>query len=82
MRRYAPDNRLPEYSCETVILRLVLDDRGRVKYGEFVDVTRACLVRFAGWRGMLQVARAWLKQHQQEAADNVKNYRDSHYCDQ
>jgi hypothetical protein len=82
MRRSAPDNSLPEYYCVTVILRLVLDDRGLVTYGEFVDVANTRHVHFVGWRGMLQAGRAWLKQQQQEVADNLKRYRDSQHCDE
>jgi len=81
MRRFAPDHSLPEYYCVTVILRLVLDDRGLVTYGEFVDVANTRHVHFVGWRGMLQVGRAWLKQQQQEVADNLKRYRDSRHYD-
>ena len=81
MRPSAPDHSLPEYYCVTVILRIVLDERGLVTYGEFVDVANTRHVHFVGWRGMLQVGRAWLKQQQQEVADNLKRYRDSRHYD-
>ena len=82
MQQSAPDERLSEYYCVTVILRLVLNDRGRVTYGEFLDVTNAHHISFSGWRGMLRAGRTWLRQHQQAAAGEPQNYRDSHRPDE
>jgi hypothetical protein len=47
----------------TVILRLMLDRRGRVHHGELVDAATGGLVRFSGRRGLAQTLRVWLDGH-------------------
>jgi hypothetical protein len=42
----------------TLILRLVLDARGRLQYGEAVDTEARSQGRFAGWRGLTRTMRA------------------------
>lgn len=64
MQQTLPDTTLSEYQCATVVLRLVLNDRGQVSHGEFVDVMNADCMRFSGWRGMLRVGKTWLQQQQ------------------
>lgn len=43
-----------------LILRLVLDSRGRLEYGEAVDSEARLQGRFRGWRGLTRTLRAWL----------------------
>jgi hypothetical protein len=53
-------NKLAEKQYATLILRLVLDQQGRLLYGELVDVAGGQPKWFAGWRGMISAVRAWL----------------------
>jgi hypothetical protein len=54
-------NRLAEKRYLTVILRLVVDKRGRLVHGEVVDLQARLQGRFAGWRGLTHTVRAWLE---------------------
>ncbi|HEX6288793.1 MAG TPA: hypothetical protein VFZ66_06355 [Herpetosiphonaceae bacterium] len=47
----------------TLILRLALDERGRLILGELVDTTDAPPQRFRGVVGLNQVVQNWLVQH-------------------
>ena len=44
----------------SVILRLVLNERGRLLYGHVVDHSRELRNPFTEWRGMARAVRAWL----------------------
>jgi hypothetical protein len=52
----------------TLILRLVLDARGRLRYGEAVDVEAHSQGRFVGWRGLTHTVRAWLARQEHTGA--------------
>jgi hypothetical protein len=54
-------NRLAEKRYLTVILRLVVDQRGQLVQGEVVDLQARILGRFAGWKGLTCTVRAWLE---------------------
>jgi hypothetical protein len=41
----------------TVILRLVVDQRGRLIYGEVVDESASSRGHFSGWRGLTRTVR-------------------------
>jgi hypothetical protein len=49
----------------TLILRLVLDGRGRLEYGEAVDTEARSQGRFVGWRGLTRTVRAWLARQEE-----------------
>lgn len=53
-------DKLANKQYATLLLRLVLDQQGRLLYGELVDVAGGQPARFAGWRGMIRTVRAWL----------------------
>ncbi len=58
----------------TVILRLVIDQQGRVVNGEVVDVEAKLLGRFAGWVGLTYELRAWLDTQASDApSDKLSN---------
>jgi len=44
----------------TVLLRLLVDQRGRVIHGEVVDVEGRTAANFTGWRGLTRAVRARL----------------------
>ena len=48
----------------TLILRLVLDANGRLRYGEAVDTEARSQGRFVGWHGLTRTVRAWLARHE------------------
>jgi hypothetical protein len=55
----------------TLILRLVLDQHGRLMHGELIDVVGGLPNRFVAWRGLIRTVRAWLtRQVQAGASDN------------
>jgi len=52
--------RLSESQHVTVILRLVVDARGQLLYGEVVSANHETLSRFGGWRELSKTVRACL----------------------
>ncbi len=60
-------NKLTEMRYVALILRLVLDSRGRLVQGELVDASAAPLGRFVGWRGLSRLLRSWLASQEQDA---------------
>lgn len=44
----------------TVVLRLVVNGRGRLIYGEVVDAEVRSRGHFVGWRGLTRTVHAWL----------------------
>jgi uncharacterized protein YfbU (UPF0304 family) len=56
----ADDEKPGETRNATLILRLVLDQQGQLKYGEFVDVTSGYEKRFRAWNDMIRMLRVWL----------------------
>jgi hypothetical protein len=55
------DIQLTDRRYATVVLRLQLDQQGRLIQGELVDAVGGHKQRFAGWRGMTRSLRDWLK---------------------
>jgi len=69
----ATENHLAECRNVTVILRLVLDQHGRLSHGELVDVAGTLQQRFIGWRGMIRAECNWLmRQEQDDTADDTQ----------
>lgn len=65
------ENNLAGKRNATLILRLVLDQRGRLMHGELLDVAGGLPDRFVAWRGLLRTVRAWLtSQEQTETSDD------------
>jgi hypothetical protein len=54
------ENNLARKHNATLILRLVLDERGRLVHGELVDVADGLSNRFVTWRGLIGAVRSWL----------------------
>ena len=50
----------------TVILRLVLDRRGRLAYGEILGLDATPARHFRGWRGLDRALREWLAEASQD----------------
>ena len=50
-------NHLADKRYITVVLRLVVDERGWLVHGELVDVEGMLKQRFKGWRGLAQAIR-------------------------
>ncbi len=53
-------DKLAETRNVAVVLRLVVDRRGRLVHGEVVDAEGKLRGRFMGWQAMVRVLRAWL----------------------
>lgn len=53
-------NHLADKRYITVVLRMVVDERGRLLHGELIDVEGVQQQRFKGWRGLAQAMRIWL----------------------
>jgi hypothetical protein len=52
----------------TLVLRLVVDQRGRVRRGEFIDVGATTTpVRFLGWRGLIHVMSTLLAPYRRKS---------------
>jgi len=62
------ENDLTEQHYATLILRLMLDRRGRLVYGDMVDVTSTRQEHFVGGHGLIQAVQAWLAQQEKERA--------------
>jgi hypothetical protein len=57
----------------TLILRLVLDQRGQLMHGELIDVANGLPDRFVAWRGLIRTVRAWLTSQEQDGvSDNLE----------
>ena len=57
----------------TLILRLSLDQMGRLLQGELVDTTHTLQKRFLGSTGLHQAVETWLRQQEQPVADVSSN---------
>ena len=64
----ANENVLEHRSYISLVLRLTLDQRGRLMQGELIDMTNTPQQRFTTLAGLNQAVEAWLKQ--QEQAEN------------
>ena len=53
-------DKLADKRYVTVVLRLLMDRRGRLVRGEVVDAQGEPGGRFVGWRGLIRAVRAWL----------------------
>jgi hypothetical protein len=54
------EDELSGSSYVILILRLVLDENARLRYGELVDAGGVCEARFADLHGLLEAVRLWL----------------------
>ena len=61
----------------TLVLRLTLDQMGRLLQGELMDTTHTLQKRFLGSTGLHQVVETWLRQQEHPAADVSSANRDS-----
>ena len=53
-------NHLADKRYITVVLRLVVDEHGRVTHGQLIEVSNGHKQRFKGWRGLVWAVRGWL----------------------
>jgi hypothetical protein len=51
----------------SVVLRLAVDRRGHLVYGEIVDMAGKPNGRFQGWRGLTQAVKTWLSSQGQRS---------------
>jgi hypothetical protein len=58
-----------EQQSVTLVLRLVLDASGRLRYGEAVDTEAQSQGRFVGWDGLTRTVRAWLAAQEQGSGE-------------
>jgi hypothetical protein len=56
-----------------VVLRLVVDDVGRLSHGEAVDANGASIGRFSDWRRISPIVRTWV---QRQAGDGWPSTHD------
>jgi hypothetical protein len=49
-----------------VVLRLVVDNLGRLSHGEVVDPAGASVGRFSDWRRISPIVRAWVQRQSGE----------------
>ena len=61
----------------TLILRLTLDQMGRLLQGELMDTKTPFPKRFLGVTGLYQVVETWLHQQEHPAADVSSGKQDS-----
>jgi hypothetical protein len=57
---------LAEQQYVTVILRLVLGDRGGLLRGELADAAGERLSRFRGWEGLAEAIRSYLARRSED----------------
>jgi len=69
MSTVSHENGLAEHHYATLILRLMLDQHGRLMYGDIVDVANTHQEHFVGDHGLIQAVRTWLSQHEQDYAN-------------
>ena len=73
MPRPLAGNNLAGKRNATLILRLVLDQHGRLMHGELMDVAGGLPDRFVAWRGLIGAVRAWLtSQAQARTSDDLE----------
>lgn len=54
------EGRLTDFYSTTIILRLVLNERGGLVHGELLNMNAELFGRFIGWREMMRLLRSWL----------------------
>jgi hypothetical protein len=59
------DTQLADRRYATVILRLQLDQEGRLIQGELVDANSEHKHRFVGWHGLTKSVQEWLQRKEQ-----------------
>ena len=64
------DNYLADRHYVSAVLRLVLDEHGKMIYGELVSAPNILPIRFSGWRGMTRAVRNWLSRQEQDGASD------------
>lgn len=71
MARRSAGGKLADRRYVTVIVRLMVDARGRLVQGEIVDATATSHGRFVGWRGLIRTLRAWLASQERVGSESV-----------
>lgn len=61
------ENYLADRRYVSVVVRLVLDQRGHMIHGEVVGAANTQPTRFSGWPGLNRAIRAWLAQPERDA---------------
>ena len=64
------ENYLAERHYATLVLRLLLDRRGRLVHGELLDVANARPEHFIDARGLVQAVQTWLTRQEQVNDDD------------
>ena len=64
--RLRAENHLADRHYVSVVIRLMLDRRGRMVHGELVGSANTRPTRFSDWDGLTHALQAWLKQHEQD----------------
>ncbi|MGI8554209.1 MAG: hypothetical protein ACR2PL_25990 [Dehalococcoidia bacterium] len=65
----ASENDLVRQQHLTLVLRLVIDRRGRLLHGEVVDSVGKGHGRFAGWGGLTRCAQRWAAEQMQQDSE-------------
>lgn len=63
------ENHLADRRYVSVVVRLVLDQHGKMIHGEVVGDPNVRPARFSGWRGLTRALQSWLMRHEQNGAD-------------
>ena len=66
MSQSPAENHLADRHYVSVVLRLVLNQHGKMIYGELVGAPNTLPIRFSGWRGMTRAVRNWLIRQKQD----------------
>jgi hypothetical protein len=64
------EDKLANKRYATLILRLILDQRGHLLYGELVDATNGFHERFVKWRGLIHKLRGWFTSQRGTGTDD------------
>lgn len=71
MARRSTGGKLADRRYVTVIVRLMVDARGRLVQGEIVDATGTSHGRFVGWRDLNRTLRAWLTSQERGDSESL-----------
>lgn len=63
---------IAEQAYVIVLLRLVVDQHGRLMYGEVVDVAGRSWGRFGGWYGLARKLQSYLTSQAPAGASNAR----------
>jgi len=68
--QYSDEAPLAKSTYVALVLRLLLDEQGRLIRGELVEDNKAGLWKFVGWTGLINGLQAWFAEQERKMTEN------------